>query len=236
MKQATWEIENRLGREAGFRIGGCDECGRGALASIFVASCACFVPGIDVPYPIRDSKQYANAAEREQIVARLTTEFLNQGLLSVSYAEASVGEIETSNLDKLNLALFKKAMAALDPPCDKVILDGKICDRTINGLCMPKADEASITVAVASLFAKVYRDRRMQEIHRQYPLYGFDQHVGYGTQTHIQAILKYGPVKGVHRSNFIATIMKNQRRTVQLDLPKNEPISLQTSASSGGRH
>ena len=87
-----------------------------------------------------------------------------------------------------------------------MIIDGTIADNTFPGLCAPRADETSITVATASIFAKVHRDRQMQVLHRQYPQYGFDQHVGYGTKAHVEAIRKFGPIPGVHRKNFLRNL------------------------------
>jgi ribonuclease HII len=89
-----------------------------------------------------------------------------------------------------------------------VIIDGSIADKSFPfpGLCAPKADTRSITVATASIFAKVRRDRQMQELHHQYPHYGFNEHMGYGTKAHVEAIRSFGPIPGVHRRNFLRNL------------------------------
>lgn len=203
-RKADWSMEDYLGRRQGLIVAGCDEVGRGAFAfNLVVASCA-YEPTVELPYDIRDSKALT-ANEREQLADLLTREFIAKGLLHVTYAEASAVEVETSNLNALNLRLFKQALQKL-PRFDRVIIDGTIADNTFPGLCAPRADETSITVATASIFAKVCRDRQMQELHRQYPQYGFDQHVGYGTQAHVEAIRKFGAIPGVHRKNFLRNL------------------------------
>ena len=205
-QKADWSLEDYLGRKEGLIIAGCDEVGRGAFAfSLVVAACA-YAPTVEMPFEIRDSKALTGV-ERERLVEVLTAEFANKGLLRVAYAEASACEVESSNLNELNLRLFKDALQKL-PQFDRVILDGSIADQTFPfpGLCVPRADKRSITVATASVFAKVRRDRQMQELHEQFPQYGFNEHVGYGTQLHIEAIRKFGPIPGVHRRNFLRNL------------------------------
>jgi ribonuclease HII len=197
-------MEDYLGRRQGLIVAGCDEVGRGAFAFNFVVASCTYDPGVELPCEIRDSKALI-ASEREQLADLLTREFIAKGLLHVTYAEATATEVETSNLNALNLRLFKEALQKL-PRFDRVIIDGTIADNTFPGLCAPRADETSITVATASIFAKVHRDRQMQVLHRQYPQYGFDQHVGYGTKAHVEAIRKFGPIPGVHRKNFLRNL------------------------------
>jgi ribonuclease HII len=203
-RKADWSMEDYLGRKQGLIVAGCDEVGRGAFAfSLVVASCA-YDPTVEMPYDIRDSKALTSG-EREQLAESLTQQFITKGLLHVTFAEASAAEVEMSNLNTLNLRLFKEALGKL-PHFDRVIIDGTIADNTFPGLCAPRADETSITVATASIFAKVRRDRQMHELHKLHPQYGFDQHVGYGTKAHVEAIRKFGPIPGVHRKNFLRNL------------------------------
>ena len=205
-KKADWSLEDYLGRNEGLIIAGCDEVGRGAFAfSLVVAGCA-YAAGVEMPYAIRDSKALT-AAERERLVDILTLEFVNRGQLHLAYAEASAAEVESSNLNELNLRLFQDALQKL-PRFDRVIIDGSMADKSFPfpGLCAPKADTRSITVATASIFAKVHRDRQMQELHQQYPHYGFNEHMGYGTKAHVEAICRFGPIPGVHRRNFLRNL------------------------------
>ena len=105
-KKADWSLEDYLGRKQGLIVAGCDEVGRGAFAfSLVVAGCA-YAPGVEMPYEIRDSKALT-AEERERLVDVLTLEFVSQGQLHLAYAEASAAEVESSNLNELNLRLFQ---------------------------------------------------------------------------------------------------------------------------------
>lgn len=206
-KSADWSIEDYLGRQRGLFIAGVDEVGRGAWAGNMVAAAAVYAPSVVLSCILRDSK-VLTAEERERMVKLLTKDYVDKGSLHVAYAEAEPALIEKSNLNQLNMQLFKDALGRL-PQFDQVIIDGSIADDTFPGICAPKADATSITVATAAIFAKVYRDHQMQELHKQYPQYGFDIHLGYGTRTHVAAILRHGPIKGIHRHNFLQNL-RNQ--------------------------
>ena len=201
---ADWSLENYYGRETGAWVAGADECGRGAWAGNMVGCAAVYHPQATVDIPLRDSKAYT-LEEREEIVAKLTKDFIDKKLLFIAYAEVEPVIIESSNLNKLNAELFVTALRKL-PKFDWVLLDGTIPITEFPGACAPKADEVSITVATASLFGKVYHDRAMKELHKQYPNYGFNEHVGYGTKAHVAALQKYGVIKGVHRNNFLQNL------------------------------
>lgn len=200
----NWSMENYLGRESGSWIAGVDEVGRGAFAGNFVVSACVYAPTASVSFPIHDSKALTHT-EREDLVARLTRDYVENGLLYVAYAQAEPLVVERSNLNVLNLKLFKEALQQL-PRFDQVIIDGAISDNTFAGITAPQADAISITVATASVFAKVHRDRQMRELHLRYPQYGFDRHVGYGSKDHIAAIVAHGPIPGVHRANFLRNL------------------------------
>ena len=208
-KAADWSLENHLGRTNGLRIAGADEVGRGCVCGCFVCAAALYEPTVQIPYPIRESKS-VNPEEREALVNRLIHDYLEKGLLHVAYAEASVDEVESSNMNELNLKLLAEALGKL-PSFDQAILDGNSADESFPfpGMCIPKADLQSITVATASLFAKVRRDRQMQELDKHYPQYGFAAHMGYGVPEHLDAIRKHGAIPGVHRQKFLRKF--NQR-------------------------
>ena len=83
-----------------------------------------------------------------------------------------------------------------------VIVDGNRCPDVANCIAIVKGDLSEPVISAASIIAKVTRDRQMRELDSQYPQYGFAQHKGYGTRRHINALLKYGAIKGVHRHSF----------------------------------
>jgi len=206
-KPADWSIEDYLGRQRGLFIAGVDEVGRGAWAGNMVAAAAVYAPSVVLSCILRDSK-VLTADERQRVVKLLTKDYVDKGSLHVAYAQAEPALIEKSNLNQLNMQLFKDALGKL-PQFDQVIIDGSIADDTFPGICAPKADATSITVATAAIFAKVYRDHQMHELHKEYPQYGFDIHLGYGTKTHVAAILRHGPIRGTHRHNFLQNL-RNQ--------------------------
>ena len=201
---ATWNMENRLGRQTGLTIAGVDEVGRGAWAGNMVCAAAAYSPDVEIPFELRDSKQYS-PEDRERLVKLLTKDFINKGLLQIVYAEVTPVVIEVNNLNDLNIKLFKEALDKL-PHVDKVIIDGTLKEDSYSGFAAPGADAASITVATASIFAKVHRDGQMKALDLQHPGYGFADHVGYGTKAHVLALQKLGPLPGIHRNNFLRNL------------------------------
>jgi ribonuclease HII len=225
-KPADWTYENFLGRQEGIYIGGTDEVGRGSWGGNLCVCAAVFHPSAEVTLEkLRDSKKYT-AADREKLVELFTKNYINKGLLHVAYADIDPVTIENGNLNELNLLGFSRAFQELKKIArfDKIIIDGDIkcgdddfpwlddspgCLGT-RVMTLVKADEQSITVATASIFAKVRHDRQMIELDKLYPAYGFASHVGYGTEAHREAILKHGPIPGVHRSNFLRNLRKER--------------------------
>jgi len=115
---------------------------------------------------------------------------------------AGVAEIDKINILRATHSAMKRAVESLSPLPDHILVDG----RPVPGLPVPstsivKGDALSLTIAAASIIAKVTRDRLMCELDATYPEYGFARHKGYGTQAHMQALLEYGP-SPVHRMSF----------------------------------
>lgn len=194
-------IEEHLGRSRGCFIAGVDEVGRGAFAGNLVVAAASFHHRAQLPRQIYDSKHYQHA-ERVELVQWFQQAYIQTGLLHVAYAETTPDVIDANNLDQLTRQLFVQALQQL-PQVDAVIVDGRHPLKQYTGVALPKADTLSITVAVASIFAKVHRDTCMIELAKQYPKYHFDVNMGYGTPDHIQAIKYYGLLEGIHRRSFI---------------------------------
>jgi ribonuclease HII len=211
-KYATWFYEDYLGRQEGLRISGADEVGRGAWAFCLTCAAACYDPKVELPFQLRDSKKYT-LPDRERLVELLTRDYIDKGLLHVAYGEIDALTIEKGNLNTLNLEAFRLALEALEAKThfDKVIYDGDLACKELRweGTTLVQGDMKSITVATASIFAKVRRDRQMKELHQQYSQYGFDAHMGYGTEQHKAAIIKFGPIPGVHRSNFLNNLRRD---------------------------
>lgn len=182
-------------RAQGFsRIAGVDEAGRGALAGPLVAAAVIVPEGFD-PEGIRDSKQLT-ANQREDAFARIVE------ACTVAVVKAQPAAIDHRGLHRSNLALLRRAARALDPAPDYALTDGfPVARMPCVSLSIKKGDVVSLSVAAASIVAKVTRDRIMRDLHRRFPAFGFDANKGYGTPEHWVALERYGPTS-VHRLSF----------------------------------
>ena len=192
-------LEERLA-QAGFEaVAGVDEAGRGCLAGPVVAAAvipdaARGVPGVD------DSKKLS-AAARERLAPEIRA-------TAIAWA---VAEVPAETIDRVNILratrlAMAEAVAELSPAADCVVTDAV----TLPGLgvpCLPvvKGDAWSYAVACASILAKVHRDRRMAELDREFPQYGFERHKGYGAPEHLDALSRFGPCP-VHRLTFASVV------------------------------
>ena len=183
--------------DAGFvRVAGIDEVGRGPLAGPVMAACVILPPGFSLD-GIRDSKTLS-ARQRERAEARIRAEAVAIGL----------GSVEPETIDEINIlqatyAAMRLAYAQLDPLPDFVLIDGlpvRIfpCD---NRKALVQGDSFSVSIAAASIVAKVARDRLMCAYDTVYPEYGFAGHKGYGAAKHLAALREHGPCP-IHRRSF----------------------------------
>jgi ribonuclease HII len=201
LQQEQIRLDNMLSEERIFWnrglkvVAGVDEAGRGPLAGPVVAA-AVILPPETVITGLNDSKQLT-AAVREALY-----DVIMQKALAVATGIGSVAEIEQLNIYGALMLAMRKALAALPVTPDVVLVDGyPIRDITIEQKAIIRGDSLSLSIAAASVVAKVTRDRLMVEIHRRYPLYGFEQHKGYATGEHRSALARYGPCPE-HRLSF----------------------------------
>jgi ribonuclease HII len=188
-------IENNLHR-SGFRlIAGIDEAGRGPLAGPVVAAAVIFPPHTRVP-GVTDSKLIA-PAKRTFLAERIRDKALAVG----------IGVVEPTVIDDINILratreAIRKAVASLDSHPDLLLIDGKFLDcNSYRVVPLVKGDLICHSIAAASIIAKTERDGIMEQLHIQYPHYGFDRHKGYPTVEHREAIALYG-FSPVHRRTF----------------------------------
>ncbi len=183
-------------RERGFKvIAGVDEAGRGPLAGPIVAAAVVF-PEEYRNGEIRDSKQLT-PKKRETLYP-----LIRQDALAVGIGVIEPAVIDEVNVLRATLMAMEEAVASLSLPADYLLIDGNRSIRTeIPQETIVKGDSKSVSIAAASIIAKVSRDRIMEMYHRQYPRYNFIENKGYGTKEHREAIRKYGFCK-IHRKSF----------------------------------
>lgn len=183
-------------------ICGVDEAGRGPLAGP-VCAAAVILPKGEIIEGVNDSKKLTEK-KREALY-----DVIKEKAVAYSIAFASVEEIEKMNILNATMLAMKRAVEGLEVPADYAMIDGnKIPDLNIPAECVVKGDANSISIAAASILAKVTRDRLCAEYETEYPQYGFAKHKGYGTKQHREMILKYGPCK-IHRMSFLKKLLNN---------------------------
>lgn len=188
--------------EKGYKvICGVDEAGRGPLAGP-VCAAAVILPQNTIIEGVNDSKKLSEK-KRNALY-----EIIKNTSLAYSVAFSSVEEIEDMNILNATMLAMKRAVEGLKVSADFAMIDGnRTPDLHIPCEYIIKGDAKSMSVACASILAKVTRDRLLYEYAKEYPQYSFDKHKGYGTKVHIEALKKYGSCK-YHRQSFLTKILK----------------------------
>lgn len=190
--RAMDRYERLLAAQGFTRIAGADEAGRGALAGPLVAAAVILPAGFPLD-GINDSKLLTEP-QREAAYARIVA------AATWVACKAEPAAIDSRGLHRSNIALLRRAAKALRP--DYVLTDGFPVPRIpCPSIGVKKGDAVSVSVAAASIVAKVTRDRIMRRLHRRYPRFGFDHNKGYGTPEHLEALDEQGPTP-VHRMSF----------------------------------
>ena len=189
-----WRYEEEALKYGYKNVVGTDEVGRGPLAGPVVAAAVVLPSDFEV-FGINDSKKLSEK-KREELA-----KYIKEHALAYSIQEVSAQEIDALNILHAAELAMKKSVDAL-PIGDVVFIDGTNKPFVhIPYKNIIKGDSASISIAAASIIAKVYRDHLMVEYDKIYPEYGFAQHKGYGTKEHYDALRKYGP-SPIHRKSF----------------------------------
>ena len=180
-------------------ICGVDEAGRGPLVGSVVAGAVVLDPNQPI-MGLRDSKKLS-PARREQLYAEIMQKARAWGI-----GQASPSEIDTLNILQATMLAMRRAIEALSERLgewpSKALIDGNRCPiLPIASEAIIKGDAKEPAISAASIIAKVTRDQQMQVLHTQYPQYGFNQHMGYPTEVHMQALKQYGPCEE-HRRTF----------------------------------
>lgn len=207
--------ERRLRKEGFFLIAGVDEAGRGPLAGPVVAA-ACILPQDALIPKLNDSKQLS-ATEREALFDQI---------INCPEIHFGIGVSDALTIDRINIlqATFlamQRAVKELKQKPDYLLIDGnQLPYFEIPSEALVEGDAKSVSIAAASILAKVTRDRLMEEWDEKYPVYGFKQHKGYATEQHLAAIKACGPCP-IHRKSFqpIKSMLKPERQSDFLDIP-----------------
>ena len=195
MKPDLWKFENEVCRQGFTQIAGIDEAGRGPLAGP-VVSAAVILPDDFDAEGVDDSKKLT-PAKRDKLYSKIVA-----GARTVGVGIVDCAQIDRINILQAALLSMAKAAGKLNPAPDFLLIDGSFTTPSdTQQKAIPKGDSLSISIAAASIIAKVTRDRIMVQYHAKYPQYGFYRHKGYPTRAHKEAIAAYG-ISPIHRLTF----------------------------------
>jgi len=202
----SWPLEqSKLNWDTDGLTAGVDEAGRGPLAGPVVAA-AVILDELNPIHGLNDSKKLT-AKRREALFDEIRAR-----ALCFAIAEASVQEIDEFNILQATLLAMKRAVEALRLPPKLVLVDGnRLPTLSIRAEAIVQGDALVPAISAASILAKVHRDRLCEAMHQRYPVYGFDQHKGYGTAQHMAALQAHGPAD-CHRMTF-APVARSARCT-----------------------
>ncbi len=190
-----WAYEKAAARDGRCLIAGVDEAGRGPLAGPVVAAAVILPPGF-VGRGVTDSKKLSPARRL------LALDLIYQEAVSVGVGLIDAPEIDRRNILQASLTAMAMAVSNLKPQPDYLLVDGTFTiPFHLPQQAIAKGDRLSISIAAASIVAKVTRDRLMLAYHQEYPQYGFARHKGYPTAAHREALACYGACP-IHRCSF----------------------------------
>jgi ribonuclease HII len=186
--------ERRLRNSGWTLIAGTDEAGRGPLAGPVIAAAVILPEGFYLP-GLDDSKKLSEA-KRDEFY-----KIIMSGAAAVGVGRIGAGEIDRINILQASRKAMLLALADMGSTPDYLLTDAVDLDVPYPAEAVIKGDSKSVTIAAASVIAKVTRDRYMRELDGLHPQYGFGQHMGYGTRQHLEAIEKHGIISE-HRKSF----------------------------------
>ncbi len=189
----TYDLEIKIGAPHKL-ICGVDEVGRGPLAGPVIAAAVILDPE-NIPHDLNDSKKLS--AKKRQ--------YLNDVILACAehaFGEASLEEIDDLNILHASMLAMKRAVENLPRKVDHILVDGnRLPDFEAPATAVIKGDQKSVSIAAASIIAKIKRDFLMKKLSEIHPEYGWDRNSGYGTREHMEALNLVGPSR-FHRKSF----------------------------------
>lgn len=197
----NYEYENQLFEKGFSVVAGTDEAGRGPLAGDVFAAAVILPAGLVIE-GLDDSKKLTDK-KRDALY-----DVIKKEAISYAVATASVDEIEEINILNAAQLAMRRAVSMLDPCPDAVLVDGNVARGfSMFAQTLVKGDSKSMSVAAASILAKVERDRYMEEMDKLYPQYCFAKHKGYSTKLHMDILREIGP-SPIHRRSFLKFLDK----------------------------
>ncbi|MFC3900558.1 ribonuclease HII [Aliicoccus persicus] len=175
------------------QVAGIDEAGRGPIAGDVVAAAVILNPGFEL-LGLNDSKQLSEVKRFEY------REYIMENSV-YGIGKCSAAEIDSFNIYEATKIAMQRAVFALSVTPEHLLIDAMEIESDVRQTKIIKGDANSISIAAASVLAKTERDLDMLKMHELYPMYGFDQHKGYGTKDHIAALEMYG-ASPIHRKTF----------------------------------
>lgn len=203
--------------EQGFRlVAGVDEVGRGPLAGPVVCAAAIL--------PLEEEKRIVGIDDSKKLSAKrreALAEEIKRNAVAYAICEVDNEAIDGMNILQATRLCMKRAVEALSPAPDFVLTDGNMTlDLTIPQRSIVKGDALVCSIGAASILAKVYRDALMKRYAEEFPEYGFERNVGYGTAEHIRAIREVGICK-IHRRTFVTRFWDGRERISPANTSKN---------------
>jgi ribonuclease HII len=190
-----WHFERSARRQGFGRIAGVDEAGRGPLAGPVVAAAVVLPWGIDLS-GVRDSKQLS------PVQRQVYSDQIRSVATAIGIGVVDAQEIDQTNILAASLAAMRQAIDEINPPPDFILVDGPWeVPITVAQQAIKRGDQLSISIAAASIIAKVHRDTMMVSYHESYPHYNFARNKGYGTLEHRTALARFGSCP-IHRRTF----------------------------------
>ena len=197
MRLPDFSFEKNLRSQGFLKIAGIDEIGRGSWAGPLVAAGVVLPANFVIPKGFSESK--STSPQKRVDFAYL----IDKAAITISIAEVQAGVIDNIGITKATNKAFRLVAKGLNPEPDFFLLDAFYIKHfpKKKQLAIKKGDERSVSIAAASIIAKVHRDNLMEKLSKAYPQYGFARHKGYGTRVHQEAIRKYGFTQ-IHRMSY----------------------------------
>lgn len=196
LKTDLYVYERTLWGQGYSRVMGLDEVGRGCLCGPVVAAGVILKPESTLDSRIADSKSL-DIKTREELVLEI-----QQAALFYTVQHCSAAEVDEINILKASIKAMVKCTDAEYANPDYLLVDGnRFTASVVPHSCIVKGDDKSVSIAAASILAKVHRDRVMRKLHEKYPYYGWDTNVGYPTGKHFEGLRKFG-ITPHHRKSF----------------------------------